>query len=382
MYKITDEFPHEIIFNQNKGPFISIYQTSERDGSSNKQDLIKFKNAMKEVENSLKKEYDEDVIMKRMKPLIDLYDDRIFWNNVGEGVAVLSDAEDTIVYKLKRPVKELAIVSDSFHIKPLIRNFQSADRYHLLGISRDEFQLFEGNRYGFKRVDLGEDTPTTLDEILGKQLTEPHLNVGAYGGVGSTPMFHGHGGKKEEVEIDTEKFFKYVDKFILDEYSSKERIPLVLVTLNEHQGEFRKISRNKYLLDEGINLNFEALDKEQLKETFWEILEPLYIKRTKELVDRFETSRAQDLGSSDLVQVAKASVENRIDTILIEADMEIGGHLDKETGDITEGRITKPDFDDLLDDIGEMVLKNNGEVIILPRERMPSDTGVAAIYRF
>lgn len=382
MYKVTDEFPHEIILNQKKGPFISIYQPGERDSSTSKQDLIRFKNAMREVENSLKKEYDDDLVAKRMKPLIDLYEDRIFWNNVQDGVAVLSDEEDTIVYKLKRPVKELAVVSDSFHIKPLIRNFQSADRYHLLGISRDEFQLYEGNRYGFEKVDLGEDTPNTLEEILGKELTEPHLTSAAYGGVGGTPMFHGHGGKKDEVEIDTERFFKYVDKFILDEYSTVERIPLVLVALNEHQGEFRKISHNKYLLDEGINLNFDALDKEQLKKTFWENLEPHYIRKTKELVDRFETSRAQDLGSSDLVQVARASVENRIGTLLIEADREIGGKLNKETGEITEGRITKPNFDDILDDIGEMVLKNKGEVIVLPKGRMPSDTGVAAIYRF
>ena len=382
MYKVTNEFPNEIILNQKKGPFISIYQPTESDSTNNKQDLIRFKNAMKEVENSLKKEYDQDVVAKRMKPLIDLYDDRTFWNNVDEGVAVLSDEEETIVYNLKRPVKELAIVSDSFHIKPLIRNFQSADRYHLLGLSRNEFQLFEGNRYGFKRVDLGEDTPTTLEEILGKEFTDPHLTSGAYGGAAATPMFHGHGGKKDEIEIDTERFFKYVDKFILDEYSQKERLPLVLVALDEHQGEFKKISRNKYLLDEGINLNFEALNKEQLKESFWERLEPLYINKTKELVDRFETSRAQDLGSSDIVQVARATIENRVDTILIEADREIGGKLNKETGEITDGSIEKPNFDDLLDDIGEMVLKNKGTVIVLPKGRMPSDTGVAAIYRF
>lgn len=382
MYKVTNEFPNEIILNPKEGPFISIYQTTERDNLNNKQDLIRFKNSLKKVESSLKKEYSDAEIAKRMKPLLDLYEDRPFWNNVKEGLAVLSDGEDTIVYNLKRPVKELAIVSDSFHIKPLIRNFQSSDRYHLLGLSRDEFQLFEGNRYGFEKVDLGEDTPNTLDEILGKQLTDPHLTAGAYGGAGGTPMFHGHGGKKDEVQIDTERFFKYVDKFILDEYSQHERIPLVLVALDEHQGEFRKISRNKYLLGEGINLNFEALNMDQLQKTFWERLEPLYIKKTNELIDRFETARAQDLGSSDIVQVARACIQNRVDTVLIEADREIEGKLNKETGEIIEGDIDEPDFDDLLDDIGEMVLRNRGNVIVLPSERMPSDTGVAAIYRF
>jgi hypothetical protein len=38
--------------------------------------------------------------------------------------------------------------------------------------------------------------------------------------------------------------------------------------------------------------------------------------------------------------------------------------------------------DDLLDDLGERALKAGGEVVIVPAERMPTDTGVAAVYRF
>jgi hypothetical protein len=37
---------------------------------------------------------------------------------------------------------------------------------------------------------------------------------------------------------------------------------------------------------------------------------------------------------------------------------------------------------DLLDDLGEHTVKTGGEVVIVPAERMPTDTGIAAIYRF
>ena len=36
----------------------------------------------------------------------------------------------------------------------------------------------------------------------------------------------------------------------------------------------------------------------------------------------------------------------------------------------------------MLDDIAELVLKNGGQVVIVPNERMPTRTGIAAIYRF
>ncbi len=44
--------------------------------------------------------------------------------------------------------------------------------------------------------------------------------------------------------------------------------------------------------------------------------------------------------------------------------------------------LADPEVDDLLDDLGEIVLRMKGEVIVLPAERMPSESGVAAIYRF
>jgi hypothetical protein len=36
----------------------------------------------------------------------------------------------------------------------------------------------------------------------------------------------------------------------------------------------------------------------------------------------------------------------------------------------------------VLDDIAELVLKNGGQVVVMPKDRMPTQTGAAAIYRF
>ena len=38
--------------------------------------------------------------------------------------------------------------------------------------------------------------------------------------------------------------------------------------------------------------------------------------------------------------------------------------------------------DDMLDDLAELVLTKGGEVVVVPSERMPTDSGLAAICRF
>jgi len=37
---------------------------------------------------------------------------------------------------------------------------------------------------------------------------------------------------------------------------------------------------------------------------------------------------------------------------------------------------------DVLDDLGALARKMGGKVVILPAERMPTETGIAAIYRY
>jgi hypothetical protein len=56
--------------------------------------------------------------------------------------------------------------------------------------------------------------------------------------------------------------------------------------------------------------------------------------------------------------------------------------MDATTGAITLDELANPEVDDLLDDLGERVLKTGGEVVIVPSGRMPTQTGIAATFRF
>jgi len=111
-------------------------------------------------------------------------------------------------------------------------------------------------------------------------------------------------------------------------------------------------------------------------------MEPIYLEKTKKLVNSFKNAKVNSLGSDNLAQIARAAFENRVRTILIEADRMIPGKIDYNTGKIKLGNIKDPDFDDILDDLAELVIKKKGEVVVLPKESMPCSTGVAAIYRY
>jgi hypothetical protein len=100
------------------------------------------------------------------------------------------------------------------------------------------------------------------------------------------------------------------------------------------------------------------------------------------LVEIFGSARSKGLASSDLAQVADSAVAGRVATLLVEAERRVPGRIDTLNGDIKLDDLANPEVDDLLDDIAEVVLRNRGQVVIVPAERMPADTGLAAIYRF
>jgi hypothetical protein len=83
-----------------------------------------------------------------------------------------------------------------------------------------------------------------------------------------------------------------------------------------------------------------------------------------------------------VAQVADRALAGRVATLLIEADRNLPGRVDATTGRIEFADLSDPRVDDLLDDLGELVLKNRGQVVIVPAGRMPTRTGLAAIYRF
>jgi hypothetical protein len=381
LYEIIEDFPNSILYEEN-APCISLYQPTYRYSPDNKKDPIVFKNSVRKIGHSLEQKYHKNEIDSIMKPFYQIGEDKNFWNNTMDGLAILANPRKCVVYRLQRPVKEFAVVADSFHIKPLIRAFQSMDKYQLLGLSRNEFSLYQGNRYGYQEIELKHGTPRTMTEVLGEERTEAYHAHGLSGDTGGTGMYYGHGGKKAEIDKDTEKFFRYVDRFILENYSKPSQLPIILVSLKEYHALFKQVSHNPYLLEQGIDASYESLETEQLTEKALKIIEPIYIEKINNLADSFKTAKANSLGSDDLSQVIKSALENRVRMVLIQENKIISGKIDYNTGKVDLGYIINPDCDDILDDLAELVLKNRGDVMILPEEKMPSDTGVAGIYRY
>jgi len=367
------------LFEKCEPPCLSLYQSTHRHYPDNQRGLIHYRNLVKVLEATLLLKYSRSEIEGLIAPFFALAENRDFWNHTLGGLAVLGSKDFFRIYRLQSTVAEMAIVADSFHIKPLIRIQQTADRYHILGLNRHGIRLFEGNRYVLDEIELTEGVPWTIAEVLGEKLTEPHHSSASFGSVGGS---HGHGGKESEVDGDAERFFRDIDRNILDYYSKPSGLPLILASLPEHKSLFHRVSHNPFLLEAGIDIHPDALSIEELRLRAWQVIEPYYLARLADLLEDYGRAKSKELGHEDLAQVAKAIVTGRVETLLVEADREIPGRIDSANGVIEFEDLAHPEVDDVLDDLTSLTLKMGGKVVIVPAEKMPVETGIAAIYRY
>ncbi|MEP7273762.1 MAG: hypothetical protein ABI882_19845 [Acidobacteriota bacterium] len=383
MRQLTTDHLTALLADQ-QSPCISLYQPTHRHHPENQQDPIRYRNLLREMEKSLREKYPTREVRALLEKFQALSHDNEFWNHRTDGLLIFGSPEKFQHFELQRPVKELLVVADSFHVKPLLRALQSADRFQILCLNRHEAKLYEGNRDALAPVEL-TDMPVTLTEVLGSELTEPHQTVASYGkgaGGAGTAMHHGHGGKKDEVDIDMDRFFRAIDRSILEHHSRPSGLPLMLAALTEYHAPFRAVSHNPFLMAEGLSVNPESLSMDELRARAWQKVEPLYLERLAKLVESYQVAWSRQQGSDDLAEVVGAALNGRVGVLLLEADRLIPGRINAGSGQIEPGELADTEIGDILDDLAELALRMKGEVVVVPAERMPVTTGVAAIYRF
>jgi len=232
---------------------------------------------------------------------------------------------------------------------------------------------------------MAPSVPRTIEEALGPNVhlqgTEKKGTSGAgRAGHPGTGAYHGHGSKTDEARLDFERFFRVVDRAVMEAHSKPSELPLILAALPEYHTHFRELSHNPYLLDEGIHANGLAMDPDELREQAWRLMEPRYHQRLQQLIDAYHAARARTLATDDLTHALEFATEGRVGTLLVETDYRIPGHVEGSMPRFADA--DEPGASDILDDLAERVLKTGGQVVAVPKGSMPSATGLAAVFRY
>lgn len=369
MIEIVKNFPDPMLMEPQKLGF-SLFQPARPGSVEQAADQITFKNLLRELDEKLSNLLTRREVESWTGPLQEIKEDRGFWQESTGGMAIFSNGERTILYRFQEEPPPGLWVGEGFVVSPLIHSLQKDIPFYLLGLSLSEFRIFLGSRERLEEIQLPEGTARTLEEVVGKEHTEGFLTHGKYAGPGgNNAIFHGQGARKDEASKDLEKFFRHVDKVVTDEIQKEFPYPVILVSLTEHQGEFRKISANPHLHSQGI---MEAFDPSRLDEqgkSAANILE----SENQEEISRWQEilpgEMAKGLGSDDPEEIQKAADEKRIRILIL-------GHTEEAALQQQEKEILANEKTALT------VIKGSGNVIIAEEPMITPNSRIGAIFRY
>ena len=277
-----------------QSPCVSLYMPTQKAGPETRQNPIRFKNLIREAEERLTEMgMNETKAVEFLQPAKEL-DTNEFWQHQDVGLAIFISPNVFRYYQLPMEFQELVVVSNQFHLKPLVHLINNDGRFFVLALSQDNVRFFEGTHYNIQEVEV-ENMPKSLDEALlyDETAKEGQRRIATSKGGTANPFsqpgeFHGQGSPdRDEHQKDILQFFHVIDD-ALHEKLRDEKAPLVLAGVEYLFAIYREANSYKHLLEEGIHANVDIIKPEELHQQAWQIVEPMYTQSHESIMELYQ----------------------------------------------------------------------------------------------
>ena len=376
----------QLIANRGRGR-VSAYLPTHMVGPGTRQDPIRLSNLLDEAERTLTEEVGRGGARRIIKAGRRLLRDEDFWLHQSKGLALfLSDDADMRTYRMPISVHETVVVSDRFHVKPLLPLLSGDGRFYVLAVSQARVRLFVASRDSIRELDL-HDIPDSLRKAVGYDYEQKSLQFHTIGtrsgGAGGGSMFHGHGAGADDSKKEIHRFFRMVDAGVRDIIGSN-RGPVVLAMVDYLRPMYRLVSKLPNILSDGIGGNPDHRPPEQLHELAWKLVAPGFEASRREAETVYDELRASqpERTSDQLEEILPAVFSGRVDTLFVAKNVEVWGRYDPKHSVLLLHDSRLADDCDVLDVAAAETLTRHGQIYALHQDEMPGKGQIAAIFRY
>jgi hypothetical protein len=370
------------LISEPEPPCITIYLPTERSvpGKASKHLKSKLREAHETLLNRGWSPAKADQTLSEATALMNSPDD---WAREGAGAAIFLKNGEMHTYALPfEPSPELVIAHRPF-LLPLLPVLSTEGHFYILAISLHGVRLFEATRDSVSEVEIA-DVPQTMQDVVGHDYEEKHLQMrsGVAGGAPGGQMMHGHGAASEsEKKREATQFLHRVDS-ALKPYLRRSDAPIVLVAVDYLQAIFREVTDIPNVLPEGVSGSPDDLDARALHEKSWPVAEKVFLQPVEEAKEQARELAGTEKGSDDLGEVLGATIEGRVDRLLIARGARAWGTYDSEHRVVSPDDGTSDDSDELLNRAVSQCLGAGGQAFLVDRGELPDGSPVAAVFRY
>jgi hypothetical protein len=355
---------------------ISLFMPLVRAGREIRQNAIRFKNALGDVERGMaERGLPRSEIAATAAALGQLADSDQFARHQGDGLAVFARDEAVVkwaVVPLRLP--QSVVVARRFHLTPLLPLVLGDGVFYVLIVSQSRVALLECTRQGFVPLPI-EKVPQGR-EIIDRYVEEDR-GIQAQSVPGAAPsrgrgavMFHGQGAPEANEKARIFEYFRTVDH-ALGALLPHERAPVVFAGVEYLFPIYQQANRSLQLMPEFIHGNFdpERADFDGLHTEAWRIVEPEFRGDRQAELALIREAIAKNQGSAELNTIVEAGAAGLIEHMAVNPSVQQWGRFDEMSGRVLEDerRTSSGDDDDedLINLAAIFAMRGNAAVTIV-----------------
>ncbi len=382
---LNREVVETLMEQRGKGPCISIYFPMLKSGDGSRQNPIRLKNLLAQAEEKLTSLGVKGAEQKKLlEPAAQLINESIFWTNQSDGMSMFISPGFFQYYRIPLHVEELVVVTESFHLKPLLSLLMSDNQFYVLALSQKNARLLRGTRDLVEDMDLSavaQKFEETFLEELPDQYLQFHTRPPRRGDTRSA-IYYGHGGEIDSVIKERLlKYFRFLDRE-LHSLLQGESSPLVLACVDYLAPLYQEANKYPLLMENRILGNPENLSAEELHNEAWEIVQPYIQKKRDETIARYHEQKGTGKTSNNLHEILPAAFHGRIESLFATVGIQRWGRYDPENNALHLPEEPMPGDEDLLDLAAAQTYLNGGTVYAVSQDLVPDQEPLAALLRW
>ena len=364
--------------------FVSLYMPTYPPGRKSPQNPIRFKALLNKASEALAAKGTSDTdVHKFLQPAAELLERPVFWEALGNGLAIFASARGLRVWHLPFDCEELCMVGKSFHVTPLIKWFYEDAPFYLLAVSQNGVRLLRCTRHKLVQVDvprLPTGETATLNYDTREGLYQTHTGQPQLRGKESL-VFTGQGGEADVAKQELAEYFRLIDG-VVGKFLMNKTEPLVFAGVDYLYPIYRQHNHYPHLLSKHIAGNPDLLSSLELRQRAWPLVEELLRGRQQTEIAKYWEVVAHGRGCNRVEEIAPAAHSGMIETLFICPTIRAWGVFDPRTQITAIDERPQNDSEELINLAVCLVLQHGGKVEPMLTDNIPGGGAMAAVLRY
>jgi Bacterial archaeo-eukaryotic release factor family 11 len=298
----------------------------------------------------------------------DLIEDEKFWRYQARSVAIFATPDGLTTFRLPNRLVSAVVVSDRFHLKPLLRAVTFPQVALVLALAQGSVRLVEVSADVEPAEVSVPDMPRDAASAAGRSSLADRAPV---------RRIQGSEGRK----LRLRQYARQIDQ-ALRPFVGGVGVPMILAATEPLDSIFRSVNSYPLLAPTTITGNPERTPDAELAASAREILDDLYGRELREIRELFDVRLTEGRALLDVGDVARAATFGAIDTVMVDIDEVVPGSIDEQTGAVTLSPATGADGYGVVDEIARRAWLAGARVLAVRRDEIPAQGSVAAVLRY